>query len=404
MVALRERQARPSYSTLPDGLNNLSNSDSGGEGSPKASSLNSSGPSGSRPHKRARVGHDSALRSVSPTGRGQGWHEHDSDSEVSSGGASDFAPSVGERKGKVKRTAVTGGPKGKSRQSSARAADESGSEDEYGYGQANEELRELSVFDADEDDDKDDGMGEDEEDDLGPKARGRSAAKGKGRAKGVDRHATLQAVIGRPTGSSDSTPGSGKASRSGPLAAPPGYVVSDINLVPPAYRALIKASAQEMVKSQSQPRNNTWSGATLRSGRIEPESIPAGSTLPFVIKLDQHPDAGSAFRIEEKGDKEERRKEAVRLAKKSTLAVAWQAWEGEGWYPEMYAGPSEGGAREKKKSAKGKGKEEEIPPSPGMQPPMPEGLEGWTLRAQVRLGLDDVGRMSMDALNFVPEE
>jgi hypothetical protein len=376
MVSLRERKARPSYSNIPEGLQNLTSSDEDSE-APAA------GPSGSRIPARRGSGssHPSAGSAagspIAPAG------PRDEEDSVSSGDSSEFAPSDSDLD-KKKR----GRPRGstsKGRSTSAREASEatSGYADEQlgDDSDAAEELKELGDVEGEEEDSEEDGM------DLDSLKRGKKAGgRGKKAINGGTAGARPKSKKSVPYGGSDRPPGR-------PLAAAPAYIQSDINLVPTAYRQLIKTAAESMVRA---PPARVWTQGEAKKADLM--GFPSGSGIPFTTRLEtvavpskkngkgkQQETTGREERrlvVEPAGPMVDRRRRAVQLEKGLTVGIGREAWEGEGFWREMYD-PS-----------MGEGEGSEILPNM-------EETKGWKLRQEVRLGLDDVGRMDLAGIKFL---
>lgn len=391
MVSLRERTARPSYSNIPQGLENLSDSHSDAE--PEASGSGSKAVSQIR---RRRIS-ESTARSVSVgPSKAVGAVGKDSDDEgVSSGDSSEFAPSEGGRKKKMGKGPATGRLDMKKRGAGAGAG--------MGSSGSESELRELG---SDEDDEEGSGMDLDGDDDLEEDDLPRGKGKGKGTGKATGPPKSKTPGKGPKTNSRRVPPRSDRNPHQ-PLAAPPVYAQSDINLVPPAYRALIKTSAEGMVKP-----TQAKAFVADKTRRAELDGFPAGSGLPFTTRLVRRGGAGGMevdgeegsgkweVVVEKAEDQVTRRKRAVAVDKGILGGVPREAWEGEGWWPEMYTGDgaSDGILGKVGEGSKAAGKRK-AGGSGGSQR-----LTGWTLRHEVRIGLDDVARGGMDELESVDEK
>jgi transcription factor C subunit 6 len=161
-------------------------------------------------------------------------------------------------------------------------------------------------------------------------------------------------------------------------AGPTVYQKSEINLVPSAYRNLIKLSATTLAKLPAQRPPVPPHDQRYRS--LGSLVFPSGGTVPWVTRLASAPDGRKSeiqF-VDDKGDKGKRRETEVKVYKRTTLDIPWEAWKGEGWWPEMYD-------------------------ASGTSTPGPSRIKGWRMREEVRLGLDEVGRVGMEALDIISE-
>lgn len=86
--------------------------------------------------------------------------------------------------------------------------------------------------------------------------------------------------------------------------------------------------------------------------------------------------------VDEPGTKDERRTRGFNLSKMIPLICPSEAWEGEGWWPEMYLGAGTG----RDGRVMGRGNKEE-----------------WILREEVRMGLEGVGRLRVDELELLSD-
>ena len=168
--------------------------------------------------------------------------------------------------------------------------------------------------------------------------------------------------------------------------------------LPAPYRALIKESATRLTV----PR-----GGLLEDGRerlrnfqkarlVGSNEYPFGPVTPFGTRLKAPPPRRGRLEVmvvNEPDDPEERRlkrqKRAYNVARFVPLLAPWQVWEGEGWWPEMLAGHAATGPEKSKGKEKEKEEESE--------------RADWEMRENVRIGLDDVGRSSLDSLKILNE-
>ncbi|WVR00359.1 hypothetical protein IAU59_007502 [Kwoniella sp. CBS 9459] len=360
MVSLRERKSRASYSNVAEGLANLSseeddNSDAGPSGAAT--------PSGSK-----------AVSQQGEDGEDVEDDEKDddsnSDSEMSSGGSSEFIPGS-PNKGKKK---------GKGKAGDAGAGDDDDDDDD------DDELM-NEVVDSDANDDET--QGRMQEDDIDPALRSISETPGPG---------GHQSKRQKATSSTAAAGGGGKSRKPPPLnphntnAAYAAHGSSEINLVDLKYRALIKASTVALTKA---PTTGTKASDAERHAQKERdqsrihgvEVFPSGHPVPFSTRLTANPQHGWATGsvqvewVDESGPSEkrkaDRRDQAWKKDPYRTLGAPWEEWRGEGWWPEMYVGLEDGtsGAR-----------------------------ENWLMRDEVTLGLDQVGRWAREQLQFLNED
>jgi transcription factor C subunit 6 len=153
---------------------------------------------------------------------------------------------------------------------------------------------------------------------------------------------------------------------------------STLNAYPPAYRDLLLQSANSLTRKDG--------GERPPPPTLKAPIFPLGVVTPFSTHLASMPrrEQVATFKItpDDSPHKESRRDRMREKAKRVAVIPPWQAWEGEGWWPEMCAGDAGEG--------KGKGKAKSVPGP----------VEGWQWRSDVRLGLDDVGRDA--AKNVIP--
>ncbi|RSH91739.1 hypothetical protein EHS25_009108 [Saitozyma podzolica] len=315
MVSLRERKERVSYSNIPEGLEDLSSSEEG-----RGSAGGEDGGNGSGDESGA-----------SGSGNSSGDEEEGS---LSSGDSSEFNPEE-EDDDRPKR----GRPKGGKNRPRAQESSEDEDMDEEGVSEDEEseveELKEIEELDEE----------------MGSLRKGsQTSRKSKGRVSILSRQ----------------------------QAGPTVYQKSEINLVPSAYRNLIKLSATTLAKLPAQRPPVPPHDQRYRS--LGSLVFPSGGTVPWLTRLASSPDGRKSeikF-VDDKGDKGKRREIEVKVYKRTTLDIPWEAWKGEGWWPEMYD-------------------------ASGASTPGPSRIKGWRMREEVRLGLDEVGRVGMEALDIISE-
>lgn len=306
---------------------------------------------------------DSPAAEGSTSAKRNGKKASDEDSDgVSSGESSGFDPKANSGK-KTK-----GKGKGKGRA----GADESGSDFAAGSG-SDEEADDDDEMDEKGDASEGDPMVElvdEEDDDL------------------LDRRKPK-----RPGGRSSNTMG-----WTGPRSAQTAYVQTEVNMIPQAYRALIKAHADSL-GAVSRPPPGKSGGASHKNRQFSTEQLPFGPSTPFVTRLRSEPrgrGVGEIYVDRRAGDEEDwERRKAIRqsrtreIIKHITLIDPWQVWQGEGWWPEMATrlGPKAeppgddqaGTSRLSHTSAR----------------------HHWTMRQDVRLGLGKVGRYDVDRMELL---
>lgn len=179
--------------------------------------------------------------------------------------------------------------------------------------------------------------------------------------------------------------------------------IDSINL-PAPYRALIKESATRLTVPRA-PRVDDGRERVRNPQKARlagSHEYPFGPVTPFGTRLKAPPPRRGRVEVvvvNEPDDHEERRRKRQRRAyhvgRFVPLLAPWQVWEGEGWWPEMLASHARPGTEQTKFKSKGKGKGKE----------REEEFEraGWTMREDVRIGLDDVGRTSVDSLTILGE-
>lgn len=216
--------------------------------------------------------------------------------------------------------------------------------------------------DGDYDDDGDFGMA--------PKARGRGrGARGRGGrgAANLVRGAKGGRAARKSTGVAFTTGTSRRTSEAFGPSTIAAASESDLMAYPPAYREYLLSSSVVMVKGPDWKKDYY-----PNTGGTRVPVFPLGPLVPFASSLTTQPNEpgheGHTCEVAvlvdtDTGDErvQKRRVASRNLAKRFGLLEPWQAWEGEGWWPEMAAG--------------------------GSGP-----MEGWSWRTDVRLGLEDVGR------------
>lgn len=369
MPSLRERSSRPSYALMAGGLEGLSDED--GSAGPDAE--------GSSSARKRMVG-------------GPG-------SPGSSDGSSDPGPAR-----RMPKTTSKGKGKGKGKgKAKAVPADDSGSD--FQAGSEEEEDDDDVEMDIDENEaEGKEGNDSDEDED------------GDGLVELVDDEDGDDMMTGKKSGPGAWGRGSNTKAWTGPRSAQTAYIQTEANLVPPAYRALIKKYAEEI----SPPvRGSAGVANKDRTRTLEYDMLPFGPTTPFISRLRSRPGGRGVDEVYivprgEKDEDWEKRKpdrslRSHEVLKSVTLIEPWQTWQGEGWWPEMAvpaghstadnvpsgskaAGPS------KTSQKHGKGKAADHTPA---TPPISTGNYEWRMREDVRLGLDHVGRYKYDQMNFL---
>lgn len=182
------------------------------------------------------------------------------------------------------------------------------------------------------------------------------------------------------------------------------YVQSEANLIPQQYRQLIVKHAETIAapfrgKPSAQPKERDYKARTL-----DPGVMPYGPNTPYVTRLkkevrgregaqviyDQH--LGRGGDVDD--DKFERQRYMAMVLKYVSLLAPWQVWQGEGWWPEMAPGhpavihgsKPDGGAVQTKEKGKA------------------QTAEGWMRRDEIRLGLDRVGRYTVDQMEMLSKQ
>jgi hypothetical protein len=276
------------------------------------------------------------------------------------------------------------------------------SEDEYvegggkGGGEASgSESGSVGAVEEEEDDEVD------EESDIDDDGKGK---KGKGKGKGKDKAiATPRGAQKRKRSALSATPATpatprgrgaaasarkARASVPGRRSTAAALSNSTLNVFPPTYRDLLLDSALSLVRKSDADK------PAFQPPR--PPVFPPGPVTPFLSRLaadPETPDSEGVQRAEVVPDDPhgpDRRDHMRDLAKRVGIVPPWDGWEGEGWWPDMVRElrETEHEVEEKGKGkgkAKGKGAASEAPDGP---------VPGWKWRADVRLGLDDIGRCS----------
>ena len=338
MVTLRERRSRPSYASMAEGLEDLSDEDED-DGSRKSGAGEGSG-SGSGSSSKSDSGDEL-------------------ESSISSGGSSEFNPQEDGGKG--------GKTKGKGK---AKARPRSGSDAVGSEGDSD---------DYEDEDEEDEDMATDEELDDEEIISVQSLPKQKSRPKkALPLPRSIINTTNRPR--------------------PPRATINASNYIPPenrnlpqAYDDLIKNSAVSISKSKIEPKDPREQKNVLDKMRVWGVlGFAHGPPTPFLTRLDEDPwtkgRSAKLRRIEQAGhrwySKDVRRVSAVAVEAVVVNAAPWQAWQGEGWWKEMYerAGETSADGASSGPRDGGKGKERARDP------------ERWVMRQEVRIGLDSVGR------------
>lgn len=177
-----------------------------------------------------------------------------------------------------------------------------------------------------------------------------------------------------------------KSTKTTPTSVPG---TSEIARLPPIYRDLIQQSTKELTKSPlpSKTPNQGWVFRIFKA-----DSLPCGPGTPYTARLKappRHRQVGEVKRTAELEDVQER--EEARQNRNWALMGAypllspWQTWEGEGYWPETYVGRPSGAGESSKTKKK----------SNLMDP------QEWISREDVRLGLDNVGRLQAAQLRLL---
>jgi transcription factor C subunit 6 len=187
------------------------------------------------------------------------------------------------------------------------------------------------------------------------------------------------------------------------------YITSDTNLIPLHYRQLI-VKHSEIIAAPIRGKPTVASKERDYKARsLDPIAMPHGPGTPFVTRLKKEVKGREAAEViydQELGrdpveaqDKYKRQRHSANVVKNVTLTAPWEVWQGEGWWPEMAPGHP---VSSRFLNSDGKGA------AAGVPAPKPKGIpktaEGWTMRADVRLGSDDVGRYSIGQMEFLSKE
>ncbi len=325
MVSLRERKARPSYSNIPEGLSDLSDSieDEAGKGTGSGAGSGSGSPAGGL--------NDEEL--------------------LSSGGSSGFRPDDGEEEGSNDR--------------------EQGGEEEV----------------TDDEDEEMDQVDEEEESKLEPLTPQEQ-----------------RSFPAPPASSRNDEPVNQKGPNRPPASLGPrkhnisSFVGPEVLKLPAPYRNLIKQSATRLAV----PPLATAHAQKIASNRKEKSRVqgsivyPDGPVTPFGVRLTAPPSRRERAEVEvveepeEAGERsEKRRRRAYQVGRFVPLLSPWEVWEGEGWWPEMWEGVSGSSMGVGTGNGKGKGKG--------------KGRTGWKMRDEVRIRLEEVGRMRVDEVELLSE-
>lgn len=337
MVALRERKTRPSYSLLAGGQEILSDSDGANEGNEQAE------------------GDDGAAH----------LSENGDQTSISSGDASEFELEAGPSTISKGRRATK-----KRRDVNLDPALSSGDDDVVSDGVIENEDDMMEVTKEDDEPSEEELVSVD---DL-PKPA----------AEGVKKESRPISAPRRSVNfPKPQTPGQ------------PNYIQAEVNLLPPAYRQLIKESTVLLAKPPA-PLRNVEADRIREKDRTRTwgvEVFPSGPSTPYSVRLTQEPTGRQIAEVEyvkEDADhvkrKHKRRAQGYKISQAVPLISPWQIWRGESWWPEMFrddwGGDHLTGSTESEDSVnKGKGK--------------------MKTRSDVRLGLDSVGRLSLEQMEFL---
>jgi hypothetical protein len=213
---------------------------------------------------------------------------------------------------------------------------------------------------------------------------------------------------------STSGKGSNTKNWTGPRSAQAAYIQTEANMIPPAYRALIKRYAEELAPPI---RGSTGPIAKdFRSRALDYDMLPFGPNTPFITRLRNPPSQRGVDEVyvvpgknhdedweKRKPDRTVRSSDVVRNV---TVIEPWQTWQGEGWWPEMATpvgdvgvGPS--GQAGPSKTSQKHGKKKKATTNAEAARSMSTGRHEWKMRDEVRLGLDQVGRYRHDQTTFL---
>ena len=340
MVALRERKSRPRYSNVAEGFSDISGSVDG-----KDRNVDSASGSGSA----------SGSEAYAEEGEGDGGEEGkgEEDELLSSADSSEFRPPAGDVQGERKE----GG---------------------------------TPLFFADKDDDDEEeeeaedlggGIAEDLDQDMNGGAVG----------EGIDVDEVLDQKINLGGTAPDDrdeeklvsiNSQTARPARRKPQPANQRYIPSDLQLIPPAYRQIIKDSATRLTKPILARDQAERSKASEKYRLQTIDAYSHGPPTPFGTRLTAPPKQRGVnvvkWVMEDENYEKRKAKRQLRMyhaARLIPLKAPWEVWEGEGYWPEMWVG-------------KGKGREG----------------SGWILREEVRCGLDDVGRLRLVEVELLSEQ
>nr|WVH01930.1 transcription factor C subunit 6 [Naematelia aurantialba] len=181
----------------------------------------------------------------------------------------------------------------------------------------------------------------------------------------------------------------------GGVIFPPTYHSSDLHLFPQAYRQLIKEASARLAKpdptAEDLRRDKERLKVLDKLRATGLDAFPHGPTTPFITRLLEKPGVGSErIKVDLDGGRtHERKKRTKMITDHSQLLEAWESWQGEAWWPEMFGSNSKQSKGKGRMSAKGGGSE--LP-------------SGWVHRSEVTLGLAQVGRIPLDKLDLLSEE
>lgn len=441
MVGLRERKSRPSYALMAEGLENLSDNDSH-----SAKSVDSRGGEDVAGSDSDDGASGSAFGSASGSEAGSGPEDGGDDSaeeSVFSDQGSDEEDGRGVKKGKGKgKGGADAQPGIQTRAKLVKGVGEvrnSGNNVSAGGGkgkgkavQTSEGIQPTTGHPADHhmqvdnDDERNDEMDIDPEllelDSMDPDPRlafhtaspsvsvfdrpgdGGDGLDSQVKKKLLRGRAKAQMIqYGLPAGVSSSSGGVSVGTGSGVGQASNSGHNSEINLIPPAYRDLIRKHAE--IASAGKAINKADYRKEPRPTRLLHAYLPFGPTSPFVMHLKKEPEGrekAEVIKRDGSGSWAERRKRRQKrqgeVVKSVTLVSPWQTWEGEGWYPEMCR-------KEVGSDRSGTENGEASRSSNGMSggPVNGKGKEkakehAYLSRDEVRLGLDKVGRYKPDEL------
>lgn len=306
-----------------------------------------------------------------------------SDDSMSSGRSSAFNPDPEGDGKKKKRKGVKG--KGK-----AVARDRSESAFEGSQVDSDEDMSEGEESDSIIPEEEADDL-QDEEDSIAVTPRGGKATRGKGgpsaKKKGLSKRA--------PVAIADITPSYALVGTNQGDTKP----TFDTTSLPPAYKQIIKASAEYLSKPPKPLNEQERQRRYEKYKKYGLEGFAEGPSTPFRTTLTAHPRTGKDVGVQvhfEDGNSDKRRwyrqKTMYTVEERFPIYTPWKHWEGEGWWKGMYD-PANVGV-----DKKGKGKQNSK-----------DGLamlesQGWRMREDVKLGLEGVGRFTPDELVILSKE